>query len=135
MSVIKSKRGQGQLEVLTQARELATYTIKICTNEKSFPKRYRWCITNKIVENAVTINENINRANDIFVKNESDFLLRQRYQNMALAEIGALLANIDIAYRVFGVDSKRIKHWVGHIIEVRTLLRAWKRSDSKRINN
>ena len=53
MSVVQSKRGQGELEVLTKARELATYTIKICTNEKSFPKRYGWCITNKIVENAI----------------------------------------------------------------------------------
>ena len=122
MSVVKSKRGQGKLEILTKSRELTAYTIKICTNEKSFPKRYRWCITNKIVENTVSINENVNRANDIFVRNEDDFLLRHRYQNLALAEIGALLANIDIAYDVFGIDPKRVKHWIGLIIEVRTLL-------------
>lgn len=57
MSVVKSKRGQGKLEILTKSRELTAYTIKICTNEKSFPKRYRWCITNKIVENTVSIDE------------------------------------------------------------------------------
>lgn len=106
--------------------------MKICTNEKSFPKRYRWCITNKIVENAVDINANLNRANDIYVKREQDFLLRQDFQNKALAEIGALLANVDLAYRVFGIDPKRIKHWTGTIVEVRTLLRAWKRSDERR---
>lgn len=56
MSVVKSKRGQGKLLVYTRANELAVYTIQICANEKHFPKRYRWCITNKIVECAVTIN-------------------------------------------------------------------------------
>ena len=52
MSVVKSKRGEGQLLVLSKANELATYTIKICSNEKNFPKHYRWCITSKIVDAA-----------------------------------------------------------------------------------
>ena len=49
MSVVKSKRHDGLLAVITKANELAVYTIKICSNEKSFPKHYRWCITAKIV--------------------------------------------------------------------------------------
>lgn len=132
MSVVKSRRGQGQLEVLTKSRELATYTIKICTNEKNFPKRYRWCITNKVVESAVMINADINRANGIYVNNQNDLLLRLEFQNRALAEIGALIANIDIAYNVFGIEAKRVKNWVGLIINVQTLLRGWKKSDLKR---
>ena len=132
MSVVQSKRGQGELEVLTKARELATYTIKICTNEKSFPKRYRWCITNKIVENAIEINSNIGKANDVYVTDGEDYRLRKEYQNRAISEVGAIIGNIDIAYRVFGIDKDRTKHWVGLIIEVQTLLRAWKKSDIKR---
>ena len=50
MSVVKSKQTEGKLLVVTKARELAAYTIKICSNEKNFPKRYRWCITAKIVD-------------------------------------------------------------------------------------
>ena len=76
MAVVKSERSQGDMKVITKARELATYTIKICTNEKNFPKRYRWCITNKIVENAVEINSNINRSNEVFVSDDEDFKLR-----------------------------------------------------------
>lgn len=44
MSVVQSKRGEGQLLVLSKANELSVYTIKICSNEKNFPKHYRWCI-------------------------------------------------------------------------------------------
>lgn len=50
MSVVESKREEGELRALTKARELAVYTIRICCNENNFPKRYRWCITNKVVD-------------------------------------------------------------------------------------
>ena len=39
MSVPKARRGQGKLEVLTKAIELADYTRQICKAEKIFPKR------------------------------------------------------------------------------------------------
>ena len=58
MSVVQSKRGEGQLLVFTKASELATYTIRICSNEKNFPKHYRWCLTSKIVDAAIEIANN-----------------------------------------------------------------------------
>ena len=70
MSVVKSKRGEGQLLVITKANELATYTIKICSNEKNFPKHYRWCITSKIVDAAIEISNYANYG--IRVKTESE---------------------------------------------------------------
>jgi len=44
MSVVKSKRltKKQPLKVITKANELTTHTIRICSNEKNFPKRYRW---------------------------------------------------------------------------------------------
>lgn len=33
MSVVQSKRGEGQLLVLSKANELSVYTIKICAKE------------------------------------------------------------------------------------------------------
>lgn len=72
MSVVQSKRGEGQLLVLSKANELSVYTIKICSNEKNFPKHYRWCITNKIVDAAIDISNDANMANSVFVKDSSD---------------------------------------------------------------
>lgn len=53
MTVVKNKRTDSRLEVVTLSRKVASYTIKICSNESNFPKRYRWCITSKIVESAI----------------------------------------------------------------------------------
>mgnify|MGYP001049815168 CR=1 FL=1 len=47
MSVPKHRRTESKLEVQTKARELAKYTTTICANEKVFPKRDRWIVTNR----------------------------------------------------------------------------------------
>lgn len=132
MSVPKSKRSEGQLTVLVKANELATHTIKICSNEKNFPKHYRWCITNKIVDSALDINNYITMANAVFVTDKNDVALRKQFQTKAIAASYALLSMMDIAYRTFGIESKKIEYWTGLVIEVQNYLRNWKKSDAER---
>lgn len=137
MSVVKSKQTEGKLLVITRARELATYTIKICSNEKNFSKRYRWCITSKIVECALSINNNVNAANSVYVKDgdAGDYTLRKQYQTKALAETYALLSMIDIAFNTFGIESGRDEYWTRLAHEVQTLLRNWRNADYNRYKN
>ena len=132
MSVVSSKRGMGRLTVFTKANELAAFTIRICSNEKNFPKHYRWCVTAKIVDAALDINNYITMANSVFVQSENDVALRHQFQQKAIASSYALLSMIDIAYRTFGIDSAKIDHWTGMILEVQNLLRNWKKSDKDR---
>ena len=129
MSVVKSQREEGKLTVITKSGELATYTVHICSNEKNFPKRYRWCITQKIVESAININNYVNMANSVYVKDNADYLLRKEYQTTALAETYALLSMIDLAYRTFGIDSNRIEYWTRLIHEVQNLIRNWRKKE------
>lgn len=133
MSVPKSKRSTSDLEVITKSYELAAYTIHICSNEKHFPKRYRWCITNKIVETAIEISKYALCANSIYVGNDSEaYDLRRRYQTIALTDTYALLSLMQIAYRTFAIEGDRIDYWTGLVLEVQRLLRAWKQADGRR---
>lgn len=132
MSVVKSKRGEGKLVVITKSNELAVYTIKICSNEKHFPKHYRWCITNKIVDAALDINNFATKANSVFVTSPEDLSLRKSYQLQAITATYSLLSMIDIAYRTFGIESDRIEYWTKLITEVQRLLRQWRKSDNER---
>lgn len=132
MAVVKSKRQDGELTVLTKARELAVYTARVCNNENNFPKRHRWILNNYIVGSAIQIHRDIRKANSIFVKMESDYVTRRQLQNSALAETDALLGDMDIAYELFNVDSDRMKHWTGLILEVQNLLRNWRKKDFDR---
>ncbi len=135
MAVPKTKRSEGQLTVLVKANDLATYTIKICSNEENFPKRYRWCITDKLVDSALEINNNIVMANSVRVLDKEDAALRKKFQNKAIAASYALLSMVDIAYRTFGIKSSRIEHWTGLVLEVQNYLRNWKKSDAERYND
>lgn len=134
MSVVKSRRGENELNVITKARELAIYTIKICSNEKNFPKKFRWCITNEIVKSAKVIHSNVRKANAVYTKDKSDYVLRKQFQDIALSEIDSLFGDMDIAYELFGVDSKKMEHWTGLVFDVLTPLRNWMKSDIKRFN-
>lgn len=136
MSVPKSKRGHSDMEVVTKTNELATHTIHICSNEKHFPKRYRWCITAKIVDAAVDINRYIIMANSIYVGDDVEaWKLRKHYQTMGLASTYSLLSMMDIAYRTFGIEGSKMDYWTGLVLNVQNLLRNWKKSDERRYKN
>ncbi|MBO5090154.1 MAG: hypothetical protein J6C27_04510 [Clostridia bacterium] len=132
MSVVKSKRGEGQLVVITKAEELAEYSVKICKNEKHFPKAFRWCFTMKIVDEAVSIYTLIREANTIFVTTKEDYSIRRRKQLEALSLTDSLLGLIDLAKRVYGLDSDRVEHWALLVKNVSKPLRKWLKSDEER---
>jgi len=132
LAVPEGKRSKSKLEVQTKAIELAKYTITICSNEKHFPKRYRWCLTSKIVDAATEIVGDINTANSIYVTTKGDYELRRKYQTNALAYTARILGLIQLAYVQFSIDGKRIKHWTQLVVDVRELLKMWRKSDRQR---
>jgi len=132
MSVPKSKRTQGKLEVLTKARRLKAYTLQICTNEQHFPKRYRWCITNNIVQEVVEICRKIVRANSVKVENSVDKERRLLFQKEAYELTEVLLEDIDTAYMFFHLTTKRVEFWTTEVMELQKLLKGWMRSDAER---
>ena len=132
MSVIKAKRQEGQLVVLTKAREMCAYTVTICKNEKNFPKRDRWIITQPIVTEALSIMSCIRRANSVRVETQDDYTYRRSQQIQAIAHAEAMLTLMDVAYEALSIESDRIQHWTGLVLEVETLVQKWRRSDKAR---
>ena len=130
MSVPKSKRQEGELRVLTKANDLMAYTITVCSSEKNIPKRYRWCLTSRIIDTTADITDLIIHANSILVKSDADKLnLERRLQMVAEAlELTYVLLNqVQIAYQIFKISSDRIEYWTGEIKELQRLLRGWKK--------
>ena len=103
---LKNKRGQGKLEVLLKARSLAKYTLIIAKNEKIFPKRNRWLLTQPIVNTDLEIFTDIRKANDIKVKIDDDYKKRRGYQLDAHAKCEALLSLVELAYVTLHIKGK-----------------------------
>ena len=131
MSVVESKREEGKLRAATKAKELAVYTIRICSNEKNFPKRYRWCLTNEIVRAALQINCCIEKANSVRYKNatEGELEIRRKYQTIAIAETYSLANLISIAKTLYGLNGDKVEYWTRLVKSVRTLAQSWKNSE------
>lgn len=143
MAIPKSKRTTTPLSVLVEADTLTCYTILICTDEKRFPKRYRWCLTKQIIESAVQAKMHIAKANAVYVNDAESAKLRRTYQQEAVADIAALSATMDTAFRLFSglrhIDTAEkpkkcinIATWTAQLDKVKSLLLAWKKSDTEK---
>lgn len=132
MSVIKAKRSEGKLQVLIQANNLCVYTVQICKNEKYFPKRDRWIMTQHIVHEALDVLCCIKRANAVNVATWEDYKYRRAQQVEAYSHAEALLTLLDVAYITLCIESQRIEFWTGQIISVENLLKKWRESNRKR---
>lgn len=131
MSVRVNQRRQNKLAVLSFAKELASYTVKICSNENNFPKRYRWTMTSDIIHEALAIATCISEANGTPLTKEFA-QERRKYQYKAAAHVSALYTLVDVSYGVFDLDC--IEYWTSLIDRVDEKLSGWIKSDQQRLN-
>lgn len=132
MSVIKAERDEGKLQVLTKARDMMAYTITVCKNEKHFPKRDRWILTQHVTGEAIQATMCIRRANAVRVEKYEDYKYRRSQQVKAYSHLEALLTLIEVAYNVLSLSHDRVEYWTGLILEVEAFLQKWMRADKKR---
>lgn len=132
MSVPKGCRTEGQLQVIIELQALCTYTIQICKNEKNFPKRDRWILTQHIVKHAVDAYSLARQANAVRVSTMEDYKLRREYQIRCRTSLEALLGMIEIAYMSLGLDGNRVEFWTKSVISAEEKLSAWRSGDRKR---
>ena len=136
MSVRKSERSQGKLQVLNLAKYCCTYTLSLCRNERVFPKSQRWLITSKVANEAVEALTCIRRANSVLItpgpNMEEEYQYRSMQQLEAHAHLEALLSLIDISFALNNIAPDRIQFWTKLIVDTDEKLRAWTRSDKER---
>ena len=133
MSVPEPLRHKGRLEVHVKAQYLASYTVKILSNSKTFPPEVDKELTARIKNCALDIYAKAWGANKVRAEtNPVNREMRYKLQQDAIILCDAMLAYIGIAKQVFHLRNQRMKYWGGLIVEVQALLQAWKESDIKR---
>ena len=127
MSVKVCDRSQGRLEVLTKAMELAVHTIRICDNDKVFPKRHRLSVTADIIKEVKWLPKLINRAN------KSKGEKRAQLQEQAVDLVDDIEVDMQIAYDALkpNITERKLDYWLGLLLAVRVLIKAWIKSDAR----
>ena len=132
MSKLESKREVGKYDSVEKAKELAGYVIRITMNEKKFPKRYRFTVTEKIINRAIFIVDNLTMANELFPNTSLELDKRIIYMKEARAACRALLLLVEIAANAFSVSASTFKELTENTKELRKHITAWIESDKNR---
>lgn len=134
MAVAKGDRSKTseKLETTEILKGLCVYTIQITKNEKNFPKRDRWVLTQHIVKEAVKAYTHAKKANAINVVTVEDYKLRRAHQVKARTCLESLLSLIEIAHIVLDLNADRVEYWSTFVTDAEKMLAAWRASDRKR---
>ncbi len=113
-------------------KALCTYTVQVCKNERNFPKRDRWLLTQEIVKAAVKAYGHVIEANSIEVKTIEDYKLRRMHQVKAKTKLKKLNAYAEVAHMALSLDGSKIDTWQEYLGTCMTMLSRWRDSDRKR---
>lgn len=133
MSVLARFRSESPFDVRDNARKLEVKIIRLCMNEKYFPKRYRFILTTNIIEDAHKMVDYIEAANMIPLTEE--FSKRRRlYQKEALIRIENLFRKIILAEDLgFTIPEATLTELGEALNKEESLIKNWMESDRSRI--
>lgn len=132
MSVVKSKRGESDMEFIHTARELQIYTIRKCA---SFPKRYTFYLNRQIADHANKVYQCVVMANSTYPTNIHEVQVRRDYLMKANAILQSLVAQIETAHEIFGLEARVMKHWMDLVGKEIRLVKGTLKKDKERYKN
>ena len=139
MSVPEKLRRQGKLEVIIKAYDVSNYTNKILSNRNKFPEEFDNVLGDDLKRNGQAIYRYCRLANDLRVLkpvsgeiDEEAREARYRLQKNAIQACTELSICIDMAYGLYHLSEKRIKHWKSLTNTARSYIKKWYASDIKR---
>lgn len=130
-----SERTQGDYDILQETKEIAGYVLRITQNEKHFPKRYRFSVTNKLQEKAMDIIANLIEAYEIYPNSQAEFDERLSRMKVARAEIRSLLTLTEVAATAFEIKASTFEYLTRQLMDLKKHLTAWIQSDLKRFKD
>lgn len=133
MSVLLRLRKESPFEVRDLAGKIEIKVIKICMNEKYFPKRYRFVLTMHIIEDAHKMVDYIEAANN--TPNDTDFHKRRlTYQREAYIKAEALLRKFALAEELgFTIPDGILTELGTMLTREESLIQNWIKSDKKKL--
>ena len=117
ISVVKSRRTD-KSEMCYLANEVEYKVVKMTMNEKYYPKRARFIITNKLIDSAMNVSANFNAANAIFPTSAAKLIIREIYQIIGKANIAVLEHQLNLSKRLFNIPAAVLDDIFGQIYEM-----------------
>lgn len=133
MSVNKSDRTD-KSELCYLAEQAEYKIIKMTMNEKYFPKRARFIITNQIIDSVMSMANNMNIANSIFPNTEEKVRIREQYQYIGRGNLNSLESQLNLANKLFNIPSGVLDEIFVILKEIKSRYSNWVKSGRKVLN-
>lgn len=118
-----------EMQVIIKAKELASYTLKVTSNNNNFPKKFRFTLVDRMQRKSFDIYENLLEANRTRVENK---YTRYDLQTKAIVSCEELLFYIEMSMMQNIITSKRAEYWSGLVSDVKHMTLAWRKRDKDR---
>lgn len=132
-SVHKRLRKETELQFMQTAWELQFELTKFMMREKNLPKKWRLVLGCPIVEKVDELVDNLTYANCIYPTSISDVELREKYQQMAVANCWQLQNKlVRMIECVETVKIEKMETVINLLSDAENLIKKWKKSDRER---
>lgn len=123
------KQTNDDLKVIVKAKELVVHTIKLTSNCKKFPKKYRFTLCDKMQNKAMTIYELLLEANRTSLSFKS---IRSELQTKAIMNCDQLLFYIELCLELDIIASSSAEYWSKLVSDIKFMTIAWRTKDKER---
>ena len=126
------ERKQSELTVITKAKDLCSYVMTV--TQKS-PKHFRYTFVNKLQNLALSVIENLFRANDVYVSNQDIPTQKERlgFQRAAMTDLKLLGYMAMRSMEQECILPKQYEQIARQVTDCQNLLGAWMNSDRRRL--
>ena len=132
-SVHKRLRKETELQFMQTAWELQFELTKFVMREKNLPKKWRLVLGCPIVEKVDELVDNLTYANCIYPTKIEDVELREKYQQMAVANCWQLQNKlVRMIECVETVKIEKMENVINLLSDAESLIKKWKKSDKER---
>lgn len=121
------EKGQ-ELQVIVKAKDLAEHTIRITSNCKTFPKKYRFTLVDRMQVKSLSIFEKLMEANTLQVGD----IRRTELQTNVITYCDELQFFIELTVRLGIIAINRAEYWISLISSIKSMTIAWRTGDKKR---
>lgn len=123
------KQGKDDLQVIIKAKKLCVHTMKVTSNSKKFPKKYRFTLCDRMQNKAMSIYEFLLEANRTLV---SDKTVRNELKTKAILYCDELLFYIEMCLELEIIQPNSAEFWSGLVSDIKFMTIAWRSKDKQR---
>ena len=124
---------QSELTVITKAKDLCSYVMTVTQRS---PKHFRYTFVSRLQNLALSVIENLFRANDVFVSKADTHAQKVRinYQRAAMTDLKLLGYMALLSMEQQCILPKQYEQIARQVSDCRNLLGAWMNSDRRRLS-